>query len=131
MKKPDPQLIKDLFDIVGAIQASKRQDVADQVLRLQAHIGSTDDLFVDRRKATWSPGGKARSTVEQRAQQPKPPKKPSCRVTWRGSGSALCTLEEAAEAVKKTPATLSVYLSKGKGRYDCTIDDDIITVQRL
>jgi len=131
MKKPDPQLIKDLFDIVGAVQASKRQEVADQVLRLQAHIGSTDDLFADRRKVAWAPGGKARSTVEARAQQPKPAKKPSCRVIWRGGGSALCTLDEAAETVKKTPATLSVYLSKGKGRYDCVIEDDIITVQRL
>lgn len=131
MKKPDSQLIKDLFDIVGAIQASKRQEVTDQILRLQAYVGSTDDLFVDRRKAVWAPGGKARTTIEARVQKPKPAKKPSCQVTWRNGGSILCTSEEAAEIVKKAPATLAVYLSKGKGRYDCVIDDDIVTVQKI
>jgi len=125
-KKPDPQLIKDLFDVVSAIQASKRQEVADQIIRLQTYVGSTDDLFVDRRKAAWAPGGKARATVEARAQNP------NCRVTWQGGGSVLCTTGEAAELIKKTPATLAVYLSKGKGRYDCIVDDDkIITIERL
>jgi hypothetical protein len=131
VKKPDPQLIKDLYDIVGAIQASKRREVADQIIRLQSYVGSTDDLFVDRRKVAWAPGGKARTTIEARAQKPKPAKKPNCRVTWRNGGSVLCTSEEAAEIVKKTPATLAVYLSKGKGRYDCVIDDAIVTVQRI
>lgn len=131
MKKPDPQLVKDLYDIVGAIQASKRQEVADQIIRLQSYVGSTDDLFADRRKVAWAPGGKARTTIETRLQKPKPAKKPNCRVTWRGSGSALCTTEEAAEIIKKTPATLTVYLSKGKGRYDCVVNDEVITIQRL
>jgi len=130
MKKPNQQLVKDLFDIVGAIQASKRQSVADQVLRLQAFIGSTDDLFVDRRASTWAPGGKARATVDARTPETKP-KRLSCQVTWRGGGSTICTAEDAAKIVKKTPGSLAVYLSKGQGRYDCVIDDDIITVQRL
>lgn len=130
MKKPNPQLVKDLFDVVGAIQAAKRPGVADQVLRLQAFIGSTDDLFVDRRSSTWAPGGKARVTLAARIPETKP-KRLSCQVTWRGGGSTICTAEDAAKVVKKTPATLAVYLSKGQGRYDCVIDDDIITVQRL
>lgn len=125
MKKPNQQLVKDLFDIVGAIQASKRQSVADQVLRLQAFIGSTDDLFVDRRSSTWAPGGKARATLAVK------PKRLSCQVTWRGGGSTICTAEDAAKIVRKTPGSLAVYLSKGQGRYDCVIDDDVITVQRL
>jgi hypothetical protein len=125
MKKQDDQLAKDLFDIVGAIQASKRSSVADQVLRLQAFIGSTDDLFADRRSLTWSPGGKARSTLETK------PKKLSCQVTWRGGGSIVCSNEDAAKIVKKTVGSLAVYLSKGQGRYHCVIDDEVITVQRL
>jgi hypothetical protein len=123
--KPNQHLIKDLFDIVGAIQASKRQSVADQILRLQAFIGSTDDIFADRRSTTWSPGGKARTTLAVK------PKRLSCQVTWRGGGSATYTLEDVAKIVKKTVGSLSVYLSKGQGRYDCVIDDEVITVQRL
>ena len=130
MKKPDQQLIKDLFDVVGAIQAAKRLAVADQILRLQAAVGSTDDLFIDRRKATWAPGGKARSTVEARIQDPSL-KKPSLQVSIRGSGTTLCTPEDAAKIVRKPPATLAVYLSKGRGRYDCVVDDTIITVRRI
>jgi hypothetical protein len=123
--KCDHQLIKDLFDIVGAIQASKRQSVADQVLRIQAFIGSTDDLFVDRRSLNWAPGGKARTTVETK------PKKLSCQVTWRGGSSIVCTAEDAAKIVGKTPGSLAVYLSRGKGSYHCVIDDEVISVQRL
>ena len=130
MAKHDPRLVKDLFDIVGAIQASKRQAVAEQVLRIQAFIGSTDDLFVDRRSYTWAPGGKARTTVAARTPETKP-KKLSCQVTWRGGGSITCTTEDAAKIVKKTPGSLAVYLSKGQGCYHCVIDDEVITVQRL
>lgn len=130
MTPTDSQLAQDLFDIASAIPAAKRSSVAPQLTRLQALVGSTTDLFVDRRKTSWAPGGKARSKVELRTQSPKV-KKPSCRVTWRGGGSVLCTTEAAAELVKKTPSTLAVYLSKGQGRYNCVVNDEVITVDRL
>jgi hypothetical protein len=129
MTPTDPQLAQDLFDVASAISAAKRPLVAQQLARLQALVGSTTDLFVDRRKTTWAPGGKARNTVLTRAKPISPPKKPSCQVSWRQGGFVVCTLDEAAAAVRKKPATLSVYLSRG--RYQCVVDDDVVTVERL
>lgn len=135
MTQTDPQLAQDLFDIASAISAAKRSSVAQQLARLQTLVGSTADLFVDRRKTAWAPGGKARNAALARTQvklsSPPAPKRPTCQVTWRQGGSVVCTLDEAAAAVRKKPSTLGVYLSQGHGRYDCVIDDDIVTIQRV
>ncbi len=126
MKTLDHQAVNDLYVVVGAIQAAKRLEVADEIRRLQSVLGSKDDLFADRRKLAWAPGGKARLAVETK------PKKPCVTLTTRGGwGSTPLTLEEAAKQIGLRPSTLNVYLSRGRGRYDCTIDNDIITVQRL
>lgn len=133
MVKKQPDLAKDLFDIVSAIQANRRQSVADQVARLASHLGCEDDLLVDRRSLNWRPGGKARTTVELRQASPRPApksKKANLKVTWRGSGSAMMTLEEAAKTVRRAQSSMRVYLSRGGGRCDFTVDDEIITVER-
>jgi hypothetical protein len=126
MSKPDPQLAQDLFDVAGAIPAAKRQHVSAQLARLQAFVGSKDDLFVDRRKLTWAPGGRARASITTRKQAL------ACRVTWRsGHGQADYTLVEAAQLIRKAPGTLAVYLSRHKGRYVCEVDGDVVTIDRL
>ena len=115
------QLEQDLYDLVGAVQGAKRQDVKDQVSRLAEHLGSSRDFLEDRRRAAWAPGGRARQTVEART---------NFLATWRGGGSAEVTLEQAAEIVKRTVGSLRVLLNQGGGKYHAVIDDEVITISR-
>lgn len=126
MKKPDPKLARALFEIVGAVQAKKREELRDQISLLQAAIGDKTDIISDRRALVWKPGGKGYQTVA--ARPPKPPK--LFLVEWRGQGSNLMTLEDAAKAVRRTPGTLQAYLTHHQGKHSFLVDDEIITVYR-
>lgn len=118
-----PQLVQDLLDLVSAIPAAKRRSVAEQIQRLQALLGSTEDFFVDRRKTMWAEGGKLRKLADVRPQK-------NLRISIRGSGVYKCSLQEAAKLTRKAPSTLTNYLSRGKGRYVCVVDEDVITVYK-
>lgn len=119
-----PQLVQDLLDLVSAIPAAKRRSVAEQIQRLQALLGSTEDFFVDRRKTMWAEGGKLRKLVDER------PQKKNLEISIRGSGTYKCSLQEAAKITKKAQSTLTNYLSRGNGRYHCVVDDDVIAVYK-
>lgn len=120
-------VIKDLSDIVGNIVKAKREEVRPQIERLQKFVGSTEDLFVDRRTKTWAENGPARTTVEARNNQKK------YLVTWRNGDRPIeCTPIEAAQITRKTVKSLSMGIYKtGKLTVVDPIDNDVITVEKL
>lgn len=134
MMKSDPQLVRDLFALVSKLPTAKREEVREEILRLRDFVGSDDDLFIDRRKLTWLPGGSARVKVDSRTKIIKEPQleKEKYLAIWRGENPIPCTLNEAAKYAGKPKASLSAHLNKGKGRYDCVdTDGDLLTIQRI
>lgn len=125
MKKGN--LDKDLADLVAKIQKSKREEVRDQILRLQVAVGSTDDLFADGRAKMWQKGGSARTKIDARPAKPQPPE---YKVSWRGGGSIECSVTEAAKIAKKTTIGLGVSVAK-LGSLNVRDGDELITIRRL
>lgn len=115
-----------LSDIIAKIQKSKREDVRNQILYLQTVLGSTENLFADRRSLSWQEGGLARAKVDAR----------KYKLSWRGSagdGSSIeCTLMDAAKIIGRTEASICQSVNKGGGVFHTKdVDDDMVTIQRL
>ena len=125
MKKGN--LDKDLADLVAKIQKSKREEVRDQILRLQTAVGSTDDLFVDGRKKMWQEGGSARGKVDSRPAKPQPME---YKVSWRGGDSIECSAIDAAKIAKRSTIGLGVSVAK-LGSLNIRDGDELITIRRL
>lgn len=114
-----------LFNIISLIPKAKREHIKDDVAKLQALLGSTKDMFVDRRKLTWSADGKARKTLEVRAQSLK------IHVFWRGGDSIYVTLEEAAKIANRKVSSLSNLLTKHGAWSYVDSNEDIVTMTKL
>jgi hypothetical protein len=121
------RLDKDLADVVAKIQKSKRDEVREQIIRLQKIVGSTEDLFVDGRSKMWKKGGSARAKVEARPRKSVPAE---YKVSWRGGGSIECSAAEAAKIAKKTTIGLGLSVSK-TGSFNVSDGDELITIKRL
>lgn len=124
---PPPNYEKALFRLVSGLPMRNREKLRAEIELLHSLTGGTQDLFVDRRKLTWSKDGVARKTLAEK------PKKLDVRIVWRGGDTSIyASMEEAAKIANKTKTTLMALLNRHGGTWSfIDEDDDIVTIFKL
>lgn len=122
MKKPGPEHVEALRQLVAKVPLAKRREVADSIQCLQDLMGIKENLVADRRSTMWGKDGLARQSVADRK---------AYQVQWRGCDPVMCNIEEAAKEARKKVSSLRTYLAKGNGRWDFNIEDEILTIKKI